>query len=133
MLMISRRATLIVAGFAGILISLPGCASVKSTAAYFTPASSRVYPAKPPEAAIPILKIPPTRPFTVIGRFAFESDCGWSFLRKSMVYNAQTVARRQLYSKAPDRDVKFLSSGRRPKWTGCRWFAAQKMQRFMGV
>jgi hypothetical protein len=41
MLMISRRATLIIAGFAGNLGLLPGCASVKSTAAYFTPTSTK--------------------------------------------------------------------------------------------
>ena len=36
MLMTSRHATLIVAGFAGILAMLSGCATVKSTAAYYT-------------------------------------------------------------------------------------------------
>jgi len=89
MLMIWHRATLIVAGLAGILASLPGCVSVKSTAVYYKSYSIRAYPAKPPEAVIPILVQPPRRPHTVIGRLAFESDRGWSFLRKSMVYNAQ--------------------------------------------
>ena len=89
MLMISCRATLIVAGLTGILATLSGCASVKSTAAYYTSYSTGVYPAKPPEAAIPILGKFPSRPYTTIGRLAFESDRGWRFLRKSMVYNAQ--------------------------------------------
>jgi hypothetical protein len=89
MLMIFYRAILIIAGFAGILASFPGCASVKSTAAYFTPTSSRVYAPKPIDAPVPILNTPPRRPFTVIGRLAFETDRGWSFLHKSMVYNAQ--------------------------------------------
>jgi hypothetical protein len=85
--MSSRRATLIVAGFAGILALLAGCASVESTAIYYT--SIRDYPAKPPDAPIPILTEPPRRPYKVIGRLAFESDEGWNFLRKSMIYNAQ--------------------------------------------
>jgi hypothetical protein len=85
--MSSRRATLIVAGFAGIFAALAGCASVESTAIYYT--SIRDYPAKPPYAPITILIEPPDRPYKVIGRLAFESDEGWNFLRKSVVYNAQ--------------------------------------------
>ena len=38
---------------------------------------------------ITILTEPPVRPYKVIGRLAFESDEGWNFLRKSMIYNAQ--------------------------------------------
>jgi hypothetical protein len=82
-----RRATLIVAGFAGIFLLLSGCASVKSTAIYYR--SIKDYPAKPLDAAIPILTRPPVRPYKVIGRMAFESDRGWNFIRKSMIYNAQ--------------------------------------------
>ncbi len=82
-----RRATLIVAGFAGIFVLLSGCASVKSTAIYYR--SIQDYPAKPLDAAIPILTRPPAKPYKVIGRMAFESDRGWNFLRKSMIYNAQ--------------------------------------------
>jgi hypothetical protein len=86
-LMSSPRATRILAGSAGFLLLLAGCASVKSTAIYYK--SLRNFPAKPPDAEIPILTIRPTRPFKVIGRLAFESDQGWNFLRKSMIYNAQ--------------------------------------------
>jgi hypothetical protein len=85
--MSSPRATLILAGSAGILLLLAGCASVKSTAINYK--SLKDFPAKPPDAEIPILTIRPTRPFKVIGRLAFESDQGWNFLRKSMIYNAQ--------------------------------------------
>ena len=85
--MSSPRATLILAGSAGILLLLAGCASVKSTSVYYK--SLKDFPAKPPDAQIPILTIRPTRPFRVIGRLAFESDEGWNFLRKSMIYNAQ--------------------------------------------
>jgi hypothetical protein len=85
--MSSPRATLILAGSAGILLLLAGCASVKSTSVYYK--SLKDFRAKPPDAQIPILTKRPTRPFKVIGRLAFESDQGWNFLRKSMIYNAQ--------------------------------------------
>jgi hypothetical protein len=85
--MSSPRATLILAASAGILLLLAGCASVKSTSVYYK--SLKDFPAKPPDAQIPILTIRPTRSFKVIGRLAFESDQGWNFLRKSMIYNAQ--------------------------------------------
>ncbi len=86
-LMSWRRATLIVAGFAGIFTLLVGCSSVESTAIHYR--SIRDYPAKPPGTPIPILTAPPGRPFRVIGRLAFASDRGWGFLRKSMIYNAR--------------------------------------------
>jgi hypothetical protein len=85
--MSSRRATPILAVSAGILVLLPGCASAKSTAVYYK--SLQDFPAKPPNAQIPIFTNRPTRPFKVIGRLAFESDQGWNFLRKRMIYNAQ--------------------------------------------
>lgn len=68
---------------------LSGCATVNSTAAYYTSYGSRVYPAKPAAAVIPILTRFPSSPYTAIGRLAFESDRGWLFLRKSMVYNGR--------------------------------------------
>jgi hypothetical protein len=69
------------------LVLLAGCAFVKSTAVYYR--SLQDFPAKAPNAQIPIFTNRPTRPFKVIGRLAFESDQGWNFLRKSMIYNAQ--------------------------------------------
>jgi hypothetical protein len=83
----SRRATLILAASAGILLLLAGCASVESTSVYYK--SLKDFPAKPPDAQIPILTNRPKRPFKVIGRLALESDQGWNFLLKSMIYNAQ--------------------------------------------
>jgi hypothetical protein len=68
---------------------LSGCATVNSTAAYYSSYSSGVYPAKPAEAVIPILTKFPSSPYTAIGRLAFESGRGWLFLRKSVVYNAR--------------------------------------------
>jgi hypothetical protein len=83
----TRRAILIVAAFAGFVVLLSGCASVKSTAVYYK--SMRDYPAKPLDTPIPLLTKPPSRFYKVIGRLTFESDQGWNFLRKSMIYNAQ--------------------------------------------
>ena len=68
---------------------ISGCAAVKPTAAYYTSYTRRVHPAKPADAAIPILARFPSGPYTAIGRLAFASDRGWPFLRKSMVYNAR--------------------------------------------
>ena len=72
-----------------VLGSLVGCASVESTSVYYLPYSTKVYPPKPPETPIPILGRMPREPHTVIGRLAFETDQGWRFLRRSMIYNAQ--------------------------------------------
>ena len=69
------------------MVLLTGCASVKSTAVYYK--SLQDFPAKRPDTQIPIYTNRPTRPFKVIGRLALESDQGWNFLRKSMIYNAQ--------------------------------------------
>jgi hypothetical protein len=52
---------------------LSGCSTVNSTAAYYTSYSSRVYPAKPAAAVIPILTKFPSSSYTAIGRLAFES------------------------------------------------------------
>lgn len=69
--------------------ALAGCASVSSTAVYYTPSTVKIYPPKLKNAPIPILdKAPPER-FVKIGRLAFESDQGWPFMRESILYNAR--------------------------------------------
>lgn len=74
----------------GLAFLLGGCASVKSTAIYYTPYTAKYYPPKPPDAPIPILgKAPSGERYKAIGRLAFETDQGWNFLRRSMIYNAQ--------------------------------------------
>ncbi len=75
---------------AGLALGLlGGCASVQSTAIYYTPYTAKYRPPKPPETPIPILGRAPKEGYTAIGRLAFETDEGWRFLRKSMIYNAQ--------------------------------------------
>ncbi len=68
---------------------LGGCASVKDTAMYYVSYTPAVYPPKPLETPIPILGKAPAGRHTVIGGLKFESDQGWKFMRKSMIYNAQ--------------------------------------------
>ncbi len=86
---------------------LAGCASVESTAVYYK--SLQDFPPKPPDAQIPIVFNRPTRPFKVIGRLAFESDRGWSFLRKSMIYNARINGADAVWLKSTNarREVSF--------------------------
>jgi len=79
------RTLLLLLGFGAMV----GCATVQSTAQYYVPYSTKVYPPKPPDQPVPILGKFPRERYTVIGRLAFESDQGWNFLRKSMVYNGQ--------------------------------------------
>ena len=87
--MTSRHATLIVAGLAGILAMRVRLRDREFNGSLLHLVHSRVYPAKPADAAIPILAKFPSGPYTAIGRLAFASDRGWPFLRKSMVYNAR--------------------------------------------
>lgn len=68
---------------------LGGCASVKDTARYYVSYTAEVFPPKPPDAPIPILGKLPKEKHTVIGALKFESDQGWKFMRRSMIYNAQ--------------------------------------------
>ena len=114
--MSSPRATLILAASAGILVSLAGCASAESTAVYDK--ALRDFPAKRPDAQIPILTNRPKRPFKVIGRLAFESDQGWNFLRKSMIYNAQIHGADAVWLKGSNtrREVTFQHVPPRMDW-----------------
>ena len=77
------------------LLALPllmeGCASVKSTAVFYTPATSVMYPPKPRGAVIPILDRPPSRPYAEIGRFSFQTGLGYPFMMRALEYNARRV------------------------------------------
>ena len=79
--------------FRGLLLlstlAMVGCASVKSTTQFYVPYTVKTYPPKSLETPIPILGKYPSESYTKIGRLMFETDEGWGFLRKSMVYNAQ--------------------------------------------
>jgi len=69
--------------------ALAGCAAVSSTAQFYFPVTTDVFPPKPKDAPIPILGKAPDKPHRVIGRLAFRSDLGWKFMRESMLYNAR--------------------------------------------
>ena len=68
---------------------LQACVSVKSTAVYYTPSTSVVYPPKPDQAVIPIMNQPPSRPYAEIGRFSFQTGFGYPFLMRAVEYNAR--------------------------------------------
>jgi len=70
-------------------LSMAACSSVSSTAAYYVSYTTRIYPAKPKDAPIPILGKAPKRPHTIIGRLSFSTARGFRFLRESMLYNAR--------------------------------------------
>lgn len=74
---------------AAVLALFTGCASVKSTADFYMPYTTDVYPPKAKDAPIPILGKAPPRPFKTIGRLRFSSGMGWRFMRESMLYNAR--------------------------------------------
>ncbi len=88
---ISMSARRLATGILGVLLAvgLAGCASVKDTAMFYVAYTPKVYPPKPPKTPIPILARMPKEPHKVIGALKFESDQGWKFMRRSMIYNAQ--------------------------------------------
>lgn len=71
----------------GLLLVGGGC--VSSTARYYMPMVAQRFPPKPDGAIVPILEQTPKRPFTVIGKFAFETDRSLQFIYKSLQYNAR--------------------------------------------
>jgi hypothetical protein len=86
--MVLRYSTLL-AVLAGLCLGLIGCASVESTAIYYTSYTLDQYPPKPKDAFIPVIGKAPDRPFRKIGRLAFSSDLGYRFMRQSIDYNAR--------------------------------------------
>ena len=69
--------------------ALAGCASLSETTVFYTPVSDRSYPPKGKNDEIPVLAKPPDWPHRVIGRFAMQSDRGYRFVHKAMLYNAR--------------------------------------------
>lgn len=68
---------------------LAGCAPLSETTIFYTPVSDRYYPPKDKKADIPVLTEPPSWPHRAIGRFAMQSDRGYRFVHKAMLYNAR--------------------------------------------
>jgi hypothetical protein len=71
------------------VLLLAGCASVKSTAVFYVPTSTVVYPPKPKDAVIPVTSRPPARAYAEIGRLSFQTDLGFPFMMRSIQYNAR--------------------------------------------
>ena len=72
-----------------LALLLSACASVSSTAVFYTPTTSEFYPPKDKSVIVPVLNAAPDRPYTEIGRFAFQSELGYPFMMKAIEYNAQ--------------------------------------------
>jgi len=68
---------------------LSSCASVKSTEIFYSPATTVFHAPKESHAIIPILNAPPPRPYEEIGRFAFQTDLGYPFVQRALLYNAR--------------------------------------------
>lgn len=71
------------------VLTVAGCAPLSETTAYYTPASERYYPPKTKRDEIPVLSEPPSWPHVVIGRFAMQSDRGYPFVQRAILYNAR--------------------------------------------
>jgi hypothetical protein len=70
-------------------VALVGCSGLRETTAYYMPVSNRYYAPKDKNEVIPVLSESPTWPHRVIGRFAMQSDRGYPFLHKALLYNAR--------------------------------------------
>jgi len=71
------------------VLAAAGCVPLSETAVFYTPASDRVYPPKGKREPVPVLSEPPSWPHRVIGRFAMQSDRGYPFVSKALLYNAR--------------------------------------------
>lgn len=71
------------------VLAAAGCTPLSETTAYYTPVSGRYYPPKDKREMIPVLSEPPGWPHRVIGRFAMQSDRGYPFVQKAILYNAR--------------------------------------------
>jgi hypothetical protein len=99
-----------------------GCASVKSTAIYYTPTTLEVFPPKPKDYRVPILEKAPDRRHRTIGKFAFETALGYRFARDAILYNARVngadavilknvSGRRELYLTRVPARVDYVPTG----------------------
>jgi len=82
-----------------LALSLAGCASVKSTEAFYIASTTQAFPPKPKDYPIPILDKMPKQGMESIGRLAFTSEEGFSFIRRSMEHNARRVGADAVYLK----------------------------------
>lgn len=98
------------------LALLTGCASVESTAIYYTPYTVEQYPPKPKEAFIPVIGRAPDRPYKTIGRLAFSSTLGYRFMRQSIDYNARIHGADAVILKDVDSSTQTFLTEVPPSW-----------------
>jgi hypothetical protein len=71
------------------VLAAAGCSPLRETTVYYTPVSERYYLPKAQTDEIPVLSERPSWPHRVIGRFAMQSDRGYPFVQKAILYNAR--------------------------------------------
>jgi len=98
------------------LIALSGCATVESTAVYYTPYTLDKNPPKPKDAFVPILGKAPERSHETIGRLAFSSTQGYKFMRRSMEYNARMQGADAVILNSMDSDTQVYLTEVPPSW-----------------
>ena len=68
---------------------LAGCAPLRDTEVFYTPATTKFYQAWPKNMPVPVLSEPPPWPHKTIGRFAMQSPRGYKFVHRTLLYNAR--------------------------------------------
>jgi len=98
------------------IVGISGCASVESTAIYYTSYTLDQYPPKPKDAFIPIIGNAPDRPFKKIGRLAFSSTLGYRFMRRSIDYNARVQGADAVILRDVDEQTQVYLTEVPPSW-----------------
>jgi hypothetical protein len=98
------------------IVGISGCASVESTAIYYTAYTIDQYPPKPKDTFIPVIGNAPDRPFKKIGRLAFSSTLGYRFMRRSIDYNARIHGADAVILKEVDEQTQVYLTEVPPNW-----------------
>lgn len=105
---ISRLAALL------LVLALAGCETVRSTAQFYRPYTTDIFPPKPKDFLVPILGVKPKRQHVVLGRLVFSAGQSHSFMIRSIEYNARRVgadAAILLESKTTSEQYTYLMPG----------------------
>lgn len=70
-------------------LTLIGCENVSSTAQFYRPLTTKIYPPKPKDFKVPILGAMPKQKHEIIGRLSFSATHGYDFMMKAIEYNAR--------------------------------------------
>ena len=100
-----------------VAVAAVGCAPLSETTVFYTPVSDRYYPPKTKkEEEVPVLSKPPAWPHRLIGRFAMQSDRGYRFVHKAMLYNARLQGADAVVIRKLVQDVRETYNYIPPRW-----------------